>query len=150
MGSHCKSTPKQEFQHAAKSALYEVVLDAVGEMTQAEFMEPGKGRLTRGQEAIRRYLQRVVCEDLEPEWRRIVVSKSYETARKAVKKIKCKITEKPAITDPRAAFEKNQIIGTPRTFALGDIDSSWEKCDVIVEGQCEIAGQEHLYLETHG
>ena len=24
----------------------------------------------------------------------------------------------------------------------------WDKCDVVVEGECDIAGQEHIYLET--
>ncbi|MFQ5641967.1 MAG: molybdopterin cofactor-binding domain-containing protein, partial [bacterium] len=43
---------------------------------------------------------------------------------------------------------KGQIIGNPRTFALGDVESAWGKCDVVVEGNCDIGGQEHVYLET--
>lgn len=78
----------------------------------------------------------------------IVVAETPELARKALKKIKLEVEELPAITDPREAFAKGEIIGTPRTFALGDVEEAWEQCDVVVEGRCDISGQEHIYLET--
>jgi xanthine dehydrogenase large subunit len=78
----------------------------------------------------------------------VVVATSPDIARKAVRKIRIDIAEMPVITDPRIAFQKGQIIGTPRTFALGNVDNAWEKCDVVVEGNCDIGGQEHVYLET--
>ncbi len=78
----------------------------------------------------------------------VVVAKTPELAKKAVKKIRVKISELPVITDPREAFNQGQIIGTPRTFVLGDIEKAWDKCDLVVEGRCDIGGQEHLYLET--
>ena len=78
----------------------------------------------------------------------IVVGKTRAIAQKATKLIHLNIEELPVIVDPREAFSQGQIIGTPRTFVLGDVDNTWEKCDLIVEGNCEIGGQEHLYLET--
>lgn len=78
----------------------------------------------------------------------LVVARSPELAQKALKKISLKIEELPAITDPREAFTKGEIIGTPRTFVLGNTERVWRKCDVVVEGRCDISGQEHVYLET--
>lgn len=78
----------------------------------------------------------------------LVVARSPEMARKAAKMITAEYEELPIIVDPREAFEKGEIIGAPRTFALGDINNAWEKCDIVVEGCCEIGGQEHVYLET--
>ena len=78
----------------------------------------------------------------------VVVGKISAIAKKATKLIHLEIEELPVTVDPRAAFSQGQIIGTPRTFILGDIDRAWSQCDLIVEGNCEIGGQEHLYLET--
>jgi xanthine dehydrogenase large subunit len=62
--------------------------------------------------------------------------------------IQIEIEELPPITDPRDAFARGEIIGTVRTFALGDVDSAWKECEAVVEGRCDIGGQEHVYLET--
>ncbi len=78
----------------------------------------------------------------------LVVADTFENAQNALKKIEIEIDELPPVTDPREAYEKGDIIGTARTFVLGDIDSAWAKCDLIVEGRCDLAGQEHVYLET--
>ncbi len=78
----------------------------------------------------------------------VVVGKTRAIAQKATKLIPLEVEELPVIVDPRDAFSRGQIIGTPRTFVLGDIDNAWSQCDLIVEGNCEIGGQEHLYLET--
>ena len=78
----------------------------------------------------------------------LVVATSPEVAHKAVKNISVKIKELRPVTDPREAFAKGQIIGTPRTFHLGDVDNTWAQCDLIMEGRCDISGQEHVYLET--
>ena len=78
----------------------------------------------------------------------VVVGKTRAIAQKAIKLIRLEVEELPVIVDPREAFTRGQIIGTPRTFVLGDVKSAWEKCDLIIEGNCEVGGQEHLYLET--
>lgn len=78
----------------------------------------------------------------------LVVAESPEAARAAREHIRVEITEKPVITNPREAFEAGEIIGEPHTLELGDVDTAWDTCDVVVEGSCDIGGQEHVYLET--
>ncbi len=78
----------------------------------------------------------------------VVVAESSEIARKGAHRIKIDIEKRPVITDPREAFAQGEIIGTPRTFVLGDVEAAWAKCDLVLEGRCDIGGQEHVYLET--
>lgn len=78
----------------------------------------------------------------------IIVAETPEIAHQAKELIEIEIDELPIIVDPREAHAKGQFIAPPRTFAIGDVDAVWDECDVVVEGECEIAGQEHLYLET--
>ncbi|MDH3268292.1 MAG: molybdopterin-dependent oxidoreductase [Ignavibacteria bacterium] len=80
----------------------------------------------------------------------VVVSDSYEIAKKAANKIKIDYEKLPVIVDPREAFEKGSLIMPPRTFSFGNVDTMWDKCDVVLEGKVESGGQEHLYLETQG
>ncbi len=80
----------------------------------------------------------------------LVIATDNFSAHQAVKKIKIVCEEYPAITDAREAFQKGQLIIPPQTFSLGDVDSAWKNCDVIVEGTAESGGQEHIYLETQG
>jgi len=77
----------------------------------------------------------------------LVVARTQDAAREAVKSVQCKIDPLPVITDPRIAFEKGNLIAPSRAFLLGDVDSAFEKCDVIVEGIAESGAQEHFYLE---
>ncbi|MFQ5706930.1 MAG: xanthine dehydrogenase molybdopterin binding subunit [bacterium] len=78
----------------------------------------------------------------------VVVAETPEIAQKGARTITADIEELPAITDPRQAYQQGEIIGTPRTFVLGDVDSAWASCDLVLEGSCDIGGQEHVYLET--
>ena len=78
----------------------------------------------------------------------LVIGTSPEIARKGVRKITIDVEQLPAITDPKEAFSKGNIIGSPRTFILGDVEATWQKCDLVLEGVCDIGGQEHVYLET--
>ena len=79
-----------------------------------------------------------------------VVARTREAARAAVKKIHIKIDPLPVITDPREAQAKGELIIPPRTFQLGDTDSTWQQCAYIIDGNVDINGQEHLYIETQG
>lgn len=79
-----------------------------------------------------------------------VVADSVDAARAAVKKIKVTIDPLPVITDPREAQAMGELIVPPRTFQLGNTDSSWEHCTHIFEGKADTNGQEHLYIETQG
>ena len=78
----------------------------------------------------------------------LVVARSAHQARQARELIEVEIDELPVVVDPREAFANGDLIHPPRTMALGDVAGAWEECDVVVEGRCEIGGQEHLYLET--
>jgi len=80
----------------------------------------------------------------------LVLAESEEAARAALTLIELEIEELPAILDPRKAQERGELIVAPRTFCLGDVEAAWQQCDVVVEGQVESGGQEHLYLETQG
>lgn len=78
----------------------------------------------------------------------LVIADSPELARHACTLMKAEIEELPAVVCPREAYKKGNFIAPPRTFAMGDVDQAFAECDVVVEGECDIAGQEHLYLET--
>ena len=78
----------------------------------------------------------------------VIIAETHEDATYARDLINAEVTEKKPIVDPREAHQKGEILGTPRTFAMGDVDAAWEKADVVVEGRADVAGQEHLYLET--
>ncbi|CAF3729960.1 unnamed protein product [Rotaria sp. Silwood1] len=80
----------------------------------------------------------------------IVVAESEFIAREASRKIKIEIEPYEVIIDPREAFAKNKLIAPPRVFEGGNVEAAWEQCDVIIEGDCDSGGQEHLYLETQG
>lgn len=80
----------------------------------------------------------------------LIVAKNEHTARKALKLINFKIKESDAVIDPRIAKEKGHLLFSPRTFRMGDIESTWSGCKYIFNGRVESGGQEHLYLETQG
>ncbi|MBC2605449.1 xanthine dehydrogenase molybdopterin binding subunit [Pelagicoccus albus] len=79
----------------------------------------------------------------------LVVAESYEAARKGVAACQVKIESLPAITCPREAFEKGETHQELRVFEKGEIDAAWDKCATVLEGAIDLAGQEHLYLETN-
>ena len=78
----------------------------------------------------------------------LVVARTAHQARQARELIEVEIDELPVVVDPREAFAGGDLIHPQRTMAAGDAAGAWSKCDVVVEGRCEIGGQEHLYLET--
>jgi len=80
----------------------------------------------------------------------IVVGESIELARLATEKIEIEFEELPTIFDAREAYAQGQLIVPPDTYSLGNIEETWQQCDVIVEGEADSGGQEHLYLETQG
>ena len=80
----------------------------------------------------------------------IILAKNLATAKKAKKLIKIEFEELPIITSAKEAFEKGQFTNTSRTFAKSNVNTGFEKCDYIFEGEVFSNGQEHLYLETQG
>ncbi|MEO6131273.1 MAG: molybdopterin cofactor-binding domain-containing protein [Saprospiraceae bacterium] len=80
----------------------------------------------------------------------LVIAESEEIAHEAAKKIKVVIDPLEIITDPRIAFQKNELIIPPKKFKLGDTDMAFSDCSHIFSGRADVNGQEHLYIETQG
>ncbi|ELR72031.1 Xanthine dehydrogenase, molybdenum binding subunit [Fulvivirga imtechensis AK7] len=80
----------------------------------------------------------------------LIIATSEFIARQAKKLIKIDIEELDCIVDPKEAREKGSLIFPPRTFKIGDVDSVWEACEHVFEGEADSEGQEHLYIETQG
>ncbi len=78
----------------------------------------------------------------------LIIADSEFNARQARKKVRLDYDEYEAVTDPRIAREKGLLLFPPRTFALGDVSQTWQKCKYIFEGRADSGSQEHLYLET--
>jgi xanthine dehydrogenase large subunit len=78
----------------------------------------------------------------------LIVAESAAAARDARALIGLEIEPLPHVLDPREAYARGEIIGVPRTFALGDVDKAWPRCHVVVSGRADSGGQEHVYLET--
>lgn len=80
----------------------------------------------------------------------VVIATTLETARAARERIVLELEPLPTVFDARDAFRQNLLIQPPRTFVMGDVDSAWDQCDVVIEGRAESGAQEHVYLETQG
>ena len=72
-----------------------------------------------------------------------------EAARKGAEACSADFEELPIITCPREAFEKGLVLQETRIFQMGDVSAVWDDCETVVEGTIDLAGQEHLYLETN-
>jgi xanthine dehydrogenase large subunit len=79
----------------------------------------------------------------------LIVADSVENARKAVKVCQVEIEPLPVTVCPREAYAAGDLLQPERTFVKGNVDSVWDQCDFVVEGKVDLAGQDHLYLETN-
>ncbi len=80
----------------------------------------------------------------------IIVAQSDFIARQARKLIKVTYTELPIITTAKQAKEQGKFINAARSFAMGDVATSFADCEYVFEDDTFSNGQEHLYLETQG
>ncbi len=78
----------------------------------------------------------------------VVLADTKALAKQALKLINIEYEELPGVFDAREAARKGLLISSSRTLTIGDIESTWEKCEYVVEGRAESGGQEHVYLET--
>jgi xanthine dehydrogenase large subunit len=78
----------------------------------------------------------------------LIVAESMAAARRARPLIRLEVESLPPVLDPRQAYARGEIIGVPRTFAMGDVNQAWSRCHVVVSGRADSGGQEHIYLET--
>lgn len=80
----------------------------------------------------------------------LVVATSVLAAERAARLVNIECEELPALTDPREAAKRGELIGQPRTFQLGQSTTAWPLCAHLFSGSASCPGQEHLYLETQG
>ncbi|XP_078434820.1 xanthine dehydrogenase-like isoform X2 [Wolffia australiana] len=80
----------------------------------------------------------------------VIVADTHENAKKAAQKVVVNYEELPAVLSicdaiNSASFHPN----TKRVLTKGDVDSSFKSCDHVLEGDVQIGGQEHFYLEPN-
>lgn len=80
----------------------------------------------------------------------LIIATSEFIAREARRLIEIEIEELPVITTAKEAKDKGAIIGSPRSFNLGNIDEAFSQCDYVFKGETFSNGQEHLYIESQG
>jgi xanthine dehydrogenase large subunit len=78
----------------------------------------------------------------------LVLATTFEAALAARRLIRIEVEELEPVVDPKIAYERGLVIDQPRTVERGDVDSAFARSAHVIEGVCEIAGQEHVYLET--
>ncbi|GAB3360628.1 MULTISPECIES: molybdopterin cofactor-binding domain-containing protein [Giesbergeria] len=78
----------------------------------------------------------------------LVVADSIEAAWQGSHLVTADWTPLPACLDMASALAAGALLQPPRTFALGDVDTAWGCCAIVVSGTVEIGSAEHLYMET--
>lgn len=79
----------------------------------------------------------------------LIVAETRDAAREAAKLCSGDFESRPIITCPREAFAQGELLQETRVFEKGAVDDVWAQCEHVIEGAIDLAGQEHLYLETN-
>lgn len=77
-----------------------------------------------------------------------VLGESEDAARKGAEAVEVDFTELPAILTPKEAIAAGSFQGSQPVLARGDIEAGFAEADHVFEGEFELGGQEHFYLET--
>ncbi|MDQ3058610.1 MAG: molybdopterin-dependent oxidoreductase [Pseudomonadota bacterium] len=77
----------------------------------------------------------------------LVVAESVMQARRAARQVKCQIEPLPAILNVRDAFKAQSYVLPPVFVQRGDADAALKTAKHTLQGQLEVGGQEHFYLE---
>jgi xanthine dehydrogenase large subunit len=78
----------------------------------------------------------------------LVIATSHRAARAAARRARVEIDPRPAlITIDDALAAKSYFEGGPVTWARGDVEAALAEAPQVIEGEIEIGGQEHFYLE---
>ncbi|MRD46157.1 xanthine dehydrogenase molybdopterin binding subunit [Caenimonas koreensis DSM 17982] len=77
----------------------------------------------------------------------IIVADTVMQARRAARKVKVDIAPLPAILSPREAHAAQSYVLPPVTVKRGDATGAMQASRHVIEGQLEVGGQEHFYLE---
>ncbi len=79
----------------------------------------------------------------------LIAAKNRECAKRAIDKIKIEIDELEPVLDVKESFNKQLFPFPPLHLESGNTDRGFSESDHIIEGELNIGGQEHFYLETH-
>ncbi|KAK7325036.1 hypothetical protein VNO77_29072 [Canavalia gladiata] len=82
----------------------------------------------------------------------VVVADTHENAKTAARKVHVEYEELPAILSIQDAISARSFHpNTEKCLSKGDVDHCFQsgRCDRIIEGEVQIGGQEHFYLEPH-
>ncbi|XP_042004114.1 xanthine dehydrogenase 1-like isoform X2 [Salvia splendens] len=82
----------------------------------------------------------------------VVVADTHENAKLAARKVQIQYKELPAVLSIEEAIAANSFHPeTERFLRKGDVDHcfSSKQCDKVIEGEVQVGGQEHFYLEPN-
>ena len=78
----------------------------------------------------------------------LVAASSHRAARAATKKAWIEIEKRlPLVTIEEALAAESYIDQGPITWVKGDVEAALAEAHKVIEGEIEIGGQEHFYLE---
>ncbi|HXE47017.1 MAG TPA: molybdopterin cofactor-binding domain-containing protein, partial [Ramlibacter sp.] len=77
----------------------------------------------------------------------LVVAETVMQARRAARQVQLKIEALPAVLSPRAAHAAKSYVLPPVTVRRGDPEGALATSPHTLDGQLEVGGQEHFYLE---
>ncbi|KAG7622914.1 Molybdopterin dehydrogenase FAD-binding [Arabidopsis suecica] len=83
----------------------------------------------------------------------VLVADTHENAKTAARKVDVRYQELPAILSIKEAINaKSFHPNTERRLRKGDVELWFQsgQCDRIIEGEVQMGGQEHFYLEPNG
>ncbi len=78
-----------------------------------------------------------------------VLAESEEAARLGAEKVKVEYEVLPAILNIKDAIGAGSFQGATLKATRGNIEEAFKTAPRILEGELEVGGQEHFYLETH-
>lgn len=79
----------------------------------------------------------------------LVVAESHEEAVYAARKVVVNYEDLPAIISIQAAIRENSFYPDKFEIVSGNLQTEEDGSDFVVEGDVNIGGQEHFYLETN-
>ena len=77
----------------------------------------------------------------------VVVADTVMQARRAARKVQLKIAPLPPVLSPRDAHARQSYVLPPVTVRRGEPEAALARSQHTLDGQLEVGGQEHFYLE---
>jgi len=81
----------------------------------------------------------------------VVVAKTEDAAKEGAKRVENSISLKPLphVLTVKEAIEKKNFMDYQRKLESGDVEGAFSTSDHIIEGEMDVGGQDHFYLEPH-